>query len=153
MQPKKTKRTKKDSIKTTIEIGEIKLKDLVWSAKLIIGTLLPKSYRQYSVSMYFNDEPNLKRIKELKKDFSNTLFSKDPKQKLEFDKKVDSLENEVKQLRKDLEKINFSCTVAELKYKDSNTVLTIRMPDDVIEAFNRQKTKLSLYEISLEPLN
>lgn len=142
----------KDTIESTVRLDEIKLKDMRWLVKLRIGTLLPKSYHLYKVIMELDEKPYKDRIEDLEAQVKGTLFENDPAQVKQLDKSIADVRKQLSERQKECERMEFNATVEELKYKDSDTVVTVRVPDDIIEAFNRQKSRLSYYKINLESI-
>lgn len=141
-----------NAIVSTIQLDEIKLKDLKWLCKLRIGTTLPKSYYLYKIIMELDEQPYLDRIADLEAQLKNTLFENDPAQIKQLDKNVAEVRKTLAERQKECEVMKFNATVEELKYKDRDTVIVCRVPDDIIEAFNRQKSRLSYYKITLESI-
>lgn len=140
------------SIESSLDLDSITLKKKRWQAKMYINETLPRSYRQYKMILNLDEEPYQERIAEIKKEFEGTLFTNDRGSVKQHNKKIKELTDQLLMLRTECEEISFVATVEELKYKDSSTLLTIRIPDDVVEPFNRQKTRLDIYKITLIPL-
>lgn len=138
-------------IETTLNLESIQLKKMRWTAKVYINETLPKTYRIYRFELALDETPYLSRIDELNKDFDASLFSGDASQKKIHDRKIADLTKQLETLRSECEEIQFSAILDEIKYKDIQTMLVIRLPDDVIEPFNRQKTRFDLYKLTLIP--
>ncbi len=139
-------------IVSTVRLQEIKLKDLKWMCKLGIGTILPKSYHNYKIIMDLDEQPYLDRIFDLENQNKDSLFKNDRAEKRKVDDNIKEVRKQLAERQKECEHIEFNATVEELKYKDSNTVIVVRVPDDVIEPFNRQKSRFVIYKIVLEPI-
>lgn len=139
-------------IVSTIRLDTIQLKDMRWLCKLRIGTQLPRSYHLYKILMELDEQPYLDRIEDLEAQVKGTLFENEKASVKSLDESIARVRKDLMERKKECEKMEFNCSVEELKYKDSNTILTVRVPDDIIEAFNRQKTRLSYYKITLESL-
>lgn len=140
-----------ESIVSTMNLDTIQLKSKRWKGKIWVSSTLPKSYRFYNIKLYLNEQPYLDRIAEVEEKFETSLLSQSRDERKKHREEVKELRYDLENLRGQCEEIEFTATVEELKYKDSNTCLLITMPDDVIEAFNRQKTRFELYEIVLTP--
>lgn len=138
-------------IQSTLGLETIQLKRLKWQCKIWVKTTLPKTYRSYRIELSLDEDPYIKRIDDLETDFSNSLFASDKASLKSHNQKIQEIRTKLDQLRADTEKIEFVSLVEELKYKDAETVLLITLPDDVIEAFNRQKSRFDLYKIVLIP--
>jgi len=141
-----------DPIESTFFLESLAMKRLRWSAKFGIHSVLPKTYHTYKMILEFNEEPYLDRIHDLEKDLDESLFKNEKVSKKQVAKKIRDIRNQISRLRKDCVKIEFTATVEGLKYKDSSTDLTIRIPDDVIDPLNKQKVRLDLYKINLVPI-
>lgn len=138
-------------IESTLSLDTIQLKRLKWQCKIWVKTTLPKTYRSYRIELSLDEDPYIKRIDDLETDFSNSLFASDKASIKAHNQKISEIRTKLDQLRNDTEKIEFVSLVEELKYKDAETILLITLPDDVIEAFNRQKARFDLYKIVLIP--
>jgi hypothetical protein len=139
-------------IVSTIRLEEIKLKDMRWLCKLRIGTTLPRSYHLYQIIMELDEQPYLDRIEDLEAQIKGTLFENVKAERKQLDEAIVRVRKDLTERRKECEVMKFNCSVEELKYRDADTIIIVRVPDDVIEAFNRQKTRLSYYKITLESL-
>lgn len=139
-------------IVSTVRLEEIKLKDLRWYVKLRIGTLLPKTQHLYKILMELDEQPYLDRIEELESQVRGTLFEDQPAQRKQLDKSIAQVRKDLEERRKDCETMKFNATSEEVKWKDSDTVILARVPDDIIEAFNRQKSRFGYYKITLESI-
>lgn len=138
-------------IESTIFLQELKLKDKRWSAKMLIGTILPKSYHRYQVKMELDESPYLDRIAELEKGLDDSLFREEKGSVRETNKRIGQIRDELKKMKESCVTIEFGAIVEEVKYKDSETLLTARIPDDIIQDLNEQKFRLEAYKIALIP--
>lgn len=139
-------------IVSTIRLDKIELKDMRWLCKLRIGTLLPRSYHLYKILMELDEQPYTERIEDLEAQVKGSLFENEKSTVKSLDEMIARVRKELTERRKECETMKFNCSVEELKYSGSDTILIVRVPDDTIEAFNRQKTRLSYYKITLESL-
>ena len=139
------------SIVSSLDLESIMLKKKRWQAKIYVNEILPRSYRGYKIVLSLDEEPYLKRMEELTKSLDDTLFREDGGMKSSNNKKITEIRTQLETLRSECETIEFLSIVEELKYKNSSTLMTIRLPDDVIEPFNRQKMRLDIYKITLIP--
>lgn len=138
-------------IESTIFLQELKLKDKRWSAKMLIGTILPKSYHRYQVKMSLDESPYEERIEELAKGLDESLFKEEKSSVKSTQKRIKEIRQELERMKNDCFDIEFFCTVEEVKYKDSETLLTSRVPDDIVQDLNIQKFRLEAYKIALIP--
>lgn len=140
------------TITSKLDLLEIKLKARHWLVKLAVDNILPRSYYKYRITLDVDETPYIERIEDIEQALKDSLFAADKVSKKEADKKITEIRNQLDDLKKQCERIEFLATVEELKYKDGDTILVVRVPDDVIEPFNRQKSRFDYYCISLEPL-
>lgn len=139
-------------IVSTIDLESITLKRKRWETKLTVRETLPQSYRTYRVILELDEKPYRDRIGDLQTSFESSLFATQAKERKAHKKQMDELENQLETLADECERIEFIATVRELKYKDAHTTLLMLIPDDVVEPFNRQKTRLELYKVTLRPI-
>lgn len=160
----KTKEVKKDlidmeenlddvlKIEAGVGLNGITLKGQIWTGTLTIKSELPKSYRRYKMHLELDEHPYLQRIEDLNRELDNSLFGSDRAMRKNTDKRIGEINKTLEQLRRDCEVIEFSATVDSLKYANGGTTLSMRLPDDIVEPFNRQKSRLDLYKITLTPI-
>lgn len=141
------------SIESTMLLDTIQLKNSRWQVKMLVATLLPKSYHYYKITLDFDEAPYIERIEELEAQFDATLFRNDAGEVKKHNKVLKEMREQLEFLQNQCEHIEFSATVEEIKYKDTRTSILARVPDDVIEPFNRQKIRLHLYKVKLTPIN
>lgn len=139
-------------VESTIYLDLLQLKDKKWTARFIIGAILPKSYHRYQITLMLNEEPYLERIEELEKGLNESLFKEEKMSVKNTNKRIGEIRDELERMRRDCPEIQFNATVEEIKYKDSDTRLTCRIPDDIIEPINKQKYRLEAYKVVLLPL-
>lgn len=82
---------------------------------------------------------------------SGSLFKGNPAEEKKHDKLVSDLRMQKQKEKQECEPIEFSVRVEKLAYKDGNTVIDVLVPDDVVEAFNRQKHRMNMYAVTLIP--
>jgi len=140
------------AINSTLFLETLQLKKLRWQAKITVRTTLPRSYRAYKIELELDDAPYLERIQELEEEFDATLFKDDKSSKKAHQDKVREMRDQLTRMRDETELIKFTAIVDELKYKSNETTLLMQIPDDVIEPFNRQKTRFDIYKITLTPI-
>lgn len=138
-------------IESTIFLQELKLKDKRWSAKMLIGVTLPKSHHRYNVKMELDTAPYEDRITELEQGLDESLFREEKSSVRDTNKRIKEIRQELERMQNDCYPIEFSCVVEEVKWKDRDTLLTARIPDDIIEDLNKQKFRLEAYKIILFP--
>jgi len=139
-------------VESTIYLELLQLKDKKWSARFLIGAILPKSYHRYKITLTLNEDPYLERIEELEKGLDESLFREEQGSIKDVNKRIGQIRAELERMQKDCPEIEFNATVEEIKYKDAETRLTCRIPDDIIEPINKQKYRLEAYKIVLIPL-
>lgn len=139
-------------IETTIQLEELKLKDKRWTAKLKLRTTLPRSYHNYKIFLDLDEKPYLDRISDLEKSLDESLFKELKTSRRAVGKQIGDIRNELETMRKDCPHIEFMATVDQLVYKDGDTIMTCRIPDDIIEPLNKQKYRLEAYKIALDPI-
>ncbi len=139
-------------ITSDFSLSSMQLKDQRWYARLFIASILPRAYHVYKVSIFLNEEPYLERISEIENSLNDTLFKNDPGEVKSVNKRIKEQRDQLERLRNDCETFEFSASVQELKYKDEGTVVILRIPDDVIEPFNRQKSRMNIYHVTLSPV-
>lgn len=139
-------------VESTIYLELLQLKDKKWSAKFLIGAILPKSYHRYQMTLVLNEEPYLERIEELEKGLNESLFKEEKSSVKGTNKRIGEIRDELERMRRDCPEIQFNTTIEEIKYKDAETRLTCRIPDDIIEPINKQKYRLEAYKVILLPL-
>lgn len=140
------------AIESTMWLETITLKKLRWQIRMTVKTTLPRSYRAYKVELDLDESPYLERIEELEKEFDASLFSNDKNEKKKHHEKIKEMREQLDKMKGECEYIKFTATVDELKYKVNETSLLMNIPDDVIEAFNRQKTRFDIYKVTLTPI-
>ena len=139
-------------IESELYLESIVLKDMKWNIKLTVKKTLPKSYHKYKVVLELDETPYAERIEEIESELNDSLFRDDKASRKTMQNRVGDIRKQLEAVRNDCEKIDFHATIEELKYKDSDTKLVMRVPDDVIEPFNRQKTRFDVYKITLYPV-
>lgn len=139
-------------VESTIYLELLQLKDKKWTARFLIGAILPKSYHRYKMTLILNEEPYLERIEELEKGLNESLFKEEKSSVKGTNKRIGEIRDELERMRRDCPEIQFNTTIEEIKYKDAETRLTCRIPDDIIEPINKQKYRLEAYKVILLPL-
>ena len=138
-------------IESAFDLVSLTMKEMRWSVKLGIRSILPRSYHQYKITLQLNEKPWLDRIDDFEAELNGSLFKNEKTSKKDVAKKVAEQRKDLDETRKVCEKIEFSGIVESLKYKNNETSLEMRIPDDVIQAINQQKVRLPIYKISLVP--
>lgn len=138
-------------IESSVDILEVKLKDGMWTTKFDVYSVLPQTFRDYTITLQYNEGPLTEKIKKLRNSLKGTLFESEEISKKDVLLDIKKIEKEIEEGKEKCEMIKFPAMVMELKYALHNTVINVRTPDNVIEAFNRQKRNLNLYKIILNP--
>lgn len=139
-------------IEAGVGLNGITLKGQIWTGTLTIKTTLPKSYHRYKLHLELDEHPYTQRIDDLNKELDGSLFGRDRAMRKSTDERIKEIQKNLEQLRRECEVIEFSAQVDALKYANGGTTLSMRLPDDIVEPFNRQKSRLDLYKISLIPI-
>jgi hypothetical protein len=139
-------------IESSFSLQSLSMKDLKWGAKLNVRTILPRSYHRYKITLELDEQPWLDRIDDYESELNESLFRDEKTTRKEVEKRIQMQRDQLKQTKEQCEKIDFSAIVDALRYRDNDTVIELRLPDDVIEPINRQKVRMPLYKISLIPL-
>lgn len=137
-------------IVSKLEMKQLMLKDKTWTIQMKIETVLPESYRRYHVLLELDERNFDKRIKELEKELDDSLFREERRSRAGANKAIAQINNERLLLKRDCKPIEFNCVVEQVKYVINGTVLTANIPDDVIDALNKQKYRMEAYKITLE---
>lgn len=140
------------TIESRIELEQLVLKNKRWKAHLKIGTILPRSFHRYNIKLDLDEKPYTDRIEELERDLNSGLFKDEKISRKSVHEKISGIRKELEAMAKECEHIEFSAVVEEIKYRDGDTLLAARIPDDVIEALNRQKYRMEAYKIALVPI-
>lgn len=166
MNKKKAKVEKKElldlkdpmTIESTFMLEQVQLKGMIWSARIIVKDILARNYHKYSIKILFNEKPYMDRITRLEEKLSNTKRSKKLFKDMEQDD-IDEVNDEIADIKKDMNDIKKQCltieflaTVEQIKYKNGNTIVVLRIPDDVIEPINKAKTMFQYYKVELTPV-
>lgn len=148
---KKESLSRPTTIESSVDILEVKLKDGIWTTKFDVNSVLPQTFRDYTITLQYDEGPLTRRMKHLRDSLKGTLFESEEISKKDVMLDIKKVEKEIQENKEKCETIKFPAMVMELKYALHNTVINVRTPDNVIEAFNRQKRNLNLYKIILNP--
>jgi hypothetical protein len=148
----------KVGITALFKVDEIKMKNLRWSFKIAVTKILPKTYHDYSCRLSLDEEPYDKKIKheenrieEIKRDQS--LFKDNDRSKIaDCNTEIVEIRKEMREMKVTCYPIDFHGQIEALKYKDGDTHLVVKIPDDVIEDLNKQKNLFPHYKIELTPI-
>jgi hypothetical protein len=148
--------TKSEVIESALSVEELKMKNLGWSMKLKIKKILPKSYHDFMVRFIFNEEPYETRIKQIEERMEN---NKQPRLLKQIDREeMDDLKREIHDVERERAEnkrqcitIEFLAQVEQLKYDGADTILSVRIPDNIIEPVNKVKMLFGFYKVELTP--
>jgi hypothetical protein len=164
MKTPKKKATKEKPQKEKIEgkfaIEQIEMnKGLQWKIKMKVSKILPKSYHDYTIKMTLDEEIYKIRIasyeqeqKELGRGQIMLLPEMIEARKGELHDKIVDERKALEEMRGKCKKIEFVAEVRELKYKDGDTIINLRIPDDIVQPLNEQKFLFAHYKIELIPI-
>lgn len=160
---KKVLKAKPEKIRTTIEahFSFVLLsmdKDFKWRLKMRVDSILPEMYYRYDLKMILDEEPYERRIEDLQTEIKKlttgqTMLLKDVEnsKREELEEKVEQEKANLEDMRERCKDIEFPASMEVLKYGILETIVTFRIPDDIIERLNAQKTLISYYKIRLIP--
>lgn len=129
---------------------------LRWEMEILVEKTLPKTYRDYRMTMVFDEEPFEIQIEDIQKkihemETENALIKNI--QDINFNKeRISSIMEDRDKKKKECRTIEFVAEVQELKYKESDTKLTIRIPDLLIPEINDRKNWFTYYRLELKPM-
>jgi len=140
-------------------LGELLLKDLMWTMKIRIGSILPKSYHSYNMLIAFDEEPyerNIdkfnREISQLKFEKQQPLFEEDTEEKIEEkEKQIEVERRRMSDRRAECPDMEMIAEVEELKYSGGSTIIKFRIPDFIIKDLNENKLKFGSYKMILTP--
>lgn len=127
-----------------------------WTMKMILKTVLPQSYREYSVLLSVNETPFELRIEDLEKnrervDNEQQLFSDQKNIQLRnIDNEIKSVQAELEDMRNACPDIEFEGSIISLKYKEGDTVIEMAIPAELIKELNQNRLNLKHYKIELK---
>ena len=139
-------------IESELDIEELKMKKNRWTIKMWVDHALKRSFHTYKILLTLNEEPYEQRIEDLEQQLNDSLFAEETTTKASVTKNIKKVRQELKERKKECFDIKFVITLEELKYKDQGTSILARIPDDVIEELNHQKSRYSYYKVILEPV-
>lgn len=142
----------------TFEKLEIK-KDFSRLLKLTLKTVLPQSFREYTVRLSYNEVPmqtkiaDMKaRIEEVKSDKQNDLFPTEGAKKTQIKNitaDIKELEEELAENIRTTKVLEFEATIDKLEYKDGDTIVTMQIFKEVINELNDVASILQNYKVEL----
>lgn len=153
------------AIETTFSLGgatplalKVEGGGLYWILKLNIDQILSRSYYKYNLRLSINEEPFNRRINDAENKISeiNTeahLPGMENKQEIkELQDRIKTIKNELNQLIKQTDVMEFMADVLTLKYSGVATVIEFKIPADTINLLNKNRFFFSQYKIELEPI-
>jgi len=145
-------------ISANFVLEEMKMKkDLQWRIKVNVKKILPRSYHYLNIDFIVDEEPFNRRVERLEDRVNDVgdkpqLFDKEQEKDVRsLNDQIASVRQEVRELKKQCEPISTTASIEELKYKDGNTVLTLRVPSDTVIDLNEKKLLLGNYRVEIEP--
>lgn len=143
-------------ITSSLSVSELKMKDLMWSMKLIVHYIMPKSYHDFIVRFIFNEEPFLNNIAELEMKLGGSknmrLFKDMDRDEIEDAREtIDEIKADMAKKKKECVTIEFLGEVTNIKYSAGDTILDLRIPDHIINPVNNVKTMFGYYTLELQP--
>lgn len=139
-------------------IEELKMeRDLNWRMKLKVQKQLPKSYYFYSMTLRLNHEKYQERIKEkaawvAHMEAQQELFPDTNKKLQDEQKTLQDLKDVYERMKSMTRDIHASVHVEEVKYRGNETLLSIRIPADIIPNINEQRQMFGDFIAELDPL-
>lgn len=145
-------------IEARFQLNELRMINLQWQAKMSVTKILPKSYHDYKIKMILDESPYLKSIEDYeleRKQIGHGQQTLIPEmmeaRKNELHDLIVEERQRLEKKREECKKIEFIGEVKELKYKDGDTIILMRLPDNVIEEINQMKFLFAGYKIELTP--
>lgn len=130
-------------------------KYLQWSLKLRLKTVLPQTFREYSVKLSLNEEPYLLRISDLERSIAEVdgeaqLFEGGKKTQIKnIKQEIKDIEAELETDREHTPVIEFAGSIEKLEYKDGDTIVSFHLPADYANKINDVRAILKTYKIDL----
>lgn len=147
------------TIRAKFGLNMISLKDdHRWRMKLIVWKILPKAYHDYTIKFVVDEGPFEKRIKSLEDKIATiqkepSLFDeRDKKEVTKLRELIVDIQKELSALKKQCGVIEFVSEIEEIKYKDGNTNVLMKIPDVIIDPLNKAKLLIGNYKVELVPL-
>lgn len=137
-----------------VQLQELRMQALVWTAKVLVGQELPESHRHYRTTLFFNEQPYIDQIAAIQRDLEAGLFKGEPVAEKNAKKQIQRIEDDMQKKRDLCETIEFTSTVLELKYGTAGTSLKVQIADTTVEHLNAKKALINKhYRIRLEPVS
>lgn len=140
-------------------IAEISMKnDWRWKIKMVIHESLPDTFRDYKIKLEFDDKPFLENIDSLKESIdkiktSPSMFEDiDKKEIKNLNARIDEINKEMINLKRECDDIEFIPSTEEVKWKDRDTHFLFNVLDSLIDPLNTQKYRLNNYRAILTPV-
>ncbi len=147
------------TISAKFGLSSILLKDdHRWRMKLVVWKILPKAYHDYTIKFLVDEEPFEKRIKSVEDKIElvrkeGSLFPENDNREIRnLHGLITDINLELKKLKQQCDVIEFVSEIEEIKYKDGNTHVVMKIPDVVIEPLNQAKLLIGNYKVELLPL-
>lgn len=146
------------TISSRFALTSVTLKEMRWNMKIHVYQILPRTYHKYTIKFLVDEEPFESRIKSL--DQKREKINSDPvlfdkfrdKDMKDIDSMVMSIRHELAEIKRQCDTIEFVAEIEELKYKDGHTIVTMKIPDNIIEPLNKAKMLINYYRANLLPL-
>lgn len=165
--PKTKKKTKKmvdeSQDLTLVSDAKFKFKKLElkethdWHMVIEVKQILPKSYHWLLLAFDLDERPYEKRAAEVEKELTelednpSLLPSEDAKSVKTLKKALTKINTELRKSKNECPSFDMLVDVEQLKYKDGDTILTIRLHDtDVAMTVGRQSHRLREYLLTIE---
>jgi len=143
-------------VESVFKLKEIKMKDdFIWRMKVELLTRLSQSFREYDVKLSANEKPFLTKIEDLNRrkadiESENQLFEGNKKAQIkEIENEITECEEELEEMKRMCQVIEFKGTIEELKYKDGNTIVVMMFPSEVLAELDSNKTMFRNYKVEL----
>ena len=144
--------------RSKFKFKKLEMKDSYdWHMVIEVKQILPKTYHWLSLSFYLDEYPYEKRIDEIEREMTelennpSLLPSEDKKAVTSFNKAITKINNELRKAQNECNSFDMLVDVEQLKYKDGDTILTVRLHDtDVAMTVGRQAHRFREYLLNIE---
>lgn len=161
---KKTVKTVNESQDFTLttrarfKFKKLELKDSYdWHFVVEVKQILPRTFHWLFLRFYLNEEPYEKRIEQLENELAEVeknptlLPSEDIKAVKTLKKAMTKVNKELTTTRNECPTFDMIVDVQQLKYKDGDTIITVRIADaDIAMTVGKQAHRLREYLLDIE---
>jgi len=131
---------------------------LHWVLKLSINEILDRSFYKYSIKLSINEKPFEDRVEDAERKITELqteahLPNMEDKQGIkDLQDRIKKTKEELAQLIRSTDVIDFLTTVISIKYSGLSTVVEFDVPADTIALLNKNRFFFNQYKIELQPI-